>query len=165
MPVDKIHFHIDFITGLTDTPYFKDFATFDVVGNSSDKTHFTRITRFATSVLRGETLLGKNVENTGSYNGYDTWHYHSGPWSDVSRASSAKIDQENILGATSGTAIHYTWQGDLNEIVILGYSPEKHDKPFPKLNDRSNPLKNRVKSFDDPYDDHEIEDLTETFKK
>lgn len=164
MPVDKIHFHIDFVTGQTDTVYFKDFASFDVINNPADKTHFSRIRNFAISVLRGDALIGRNVENTGDYSGYDTWHYHSGPWNNVTSASSAKIDIENPLGATSGPAIHYTWQGDLNEIVILGYSPIKHDKPFPKLNRKENPLKTRVKGFEDPYEVEEIEDFTEILK-
>jgi hypothetical protein len=164
MPVDKIHFHIDFFKGTTDTEYFKDFATFDIINNPQDKLHFNRIEIFAKSALRGDVLIGKNVENNGSYAGYDTWHYHSGPWSKISRASSTKVDSENPLGARSGSAIHYTWQGDFNELVILGYSPVKHDKPFPQLSNKNNPLKKRVRGFDDPYDDTEIEDLSELFK-
>lgn len=164
MPVDKVHFHIDFFKGTNDTVYFKDFAKFDVINNPKDAKHFLRITKFAQQILRGEKLIGKNVENTGAYSSFDTWHYHSGPWNNVANASSTKIDKENPLGATSGPAIHYTWQGDLNEIVILGYSPEKHDKPFPQLNNPNNPLKNRVKSFEEPYDDSELENLTPLFK-
>lgn len=163
MPVDKIHFHNDFFRGLTDTAYFKDFATFDVLNNSSDRMHFARITKFAKSVLSGEPLIGKNVENDGSYSDYDTWHYHSGPWNSVSKASSAKVDKENPLGATSGPAIHYTWQGDLNEIVIIGYSPERHDKPFPQLDSPNNPLIDRVKVGDDYFTSEELEDLTPHF--
>lgn len=161
MPVDKIHFHTKFLRGLTDTEYFKDFAAFDVTNSPQDLAHFNRIKVFAMSALRGESLLGKNVENKGSYSCYDTWHYHSGPWSDVSEASSAKIDKENPLGATSGPAIHYTWHGNLNEVVIIGYSPIKHDRPFPQLHKPNNPLKARVRSLDDPYDDNELEDLTD----
>jgi len=165
LPVDKIHFHVDFFKGQTDTEYFKDFATFDVINKPEDLVHFSRIKIFATSVLKGEKLIGKNVENTGDYPlEYDTWHYHSGPWANVSNASSSKVISENPMGATSGPAIHYTWHGEFNEIVILGYSPIKHDKPFPKLSDLSNPLRDRVKSFEEPYQADEIEDMTEVVK-
>ncbi|EMG1954524.1 hypothetical protein R7070_16585 [Vibrio sp. 1557] len=163
MPVDKVHFHIDFFRGVTNTAYFKDFATFDVQNNPQDRLHFSRITNFAKTVLKGETLIGRNVENDGSYSDYDTWHYHCGPWANVSSATSTKIDQENPLGATSGPAIHYTWQGNLNEIVIIGFSPEKHDNPFPQLNFPDNPLRDRLKVDDELYDESELEDLTPIF--
>lgn len=161
MPVDKVHFHIGFLKGTTDTDYFKDFASFDVDNNPKDLLHFKRLKIFAGAVLRGEVLLGKNVENTGGYSGYDTWHYHSGPWGDVSNSTSTKVDKENPLGAVSGSAIHYTWQGEFNEIVILGYSPIKHDKPFPQLHHKSNPLKTRVLGWETPYNDDDIEDFTD----
>ncbi|EKO3863696.1 hypothetical protein [Vibrio harveyi] len=160
MPVDKVHFHSDFVRGTTDTAYFKDFAKFDI-RKQADIQHLKSISKFAKTILKGDTLIGKNVENDGSYSDYDTWHYHCGPWESVSYASSAKVDQENPLGATSGPVIHYTWQGDLNEIVIVGYSPIKHDDPFPQLDDPDNPLSDRLKEGDELFDEDEIEDFTE----
>ena len=161
MPVDKVHFHVDFLYGTCDTEYFKDFASFDVKNNPQDLLHFSRIEMFAKSVLKGNMLTGKNVENTGGYSGYDTWHYHSGPWGDLTNITQSKVEEENLSGAKSGPAIHYTWQGEFNEIVILGYSPLKHDQPFPQLHHVNNPLKDRVRSPEDIYNDSEIVDFTD----
>ncbi|HDZ9495157.1 hypothetical protein [Vibrio cholerae] len=145
MPVDKVYFHEKFFYGRINTEKFRDLATF-TVGDPEDQPHLDRIFNFVDNVLDGKYVIGKNVYNTGhGYESVRVGHYHSGPYRHSTRATSAHISVQNLKGATSGPVIHYCWKGTLNELIILGYSPIQHDKPFPQLHHKQNPLRNRIK--------------------
>jgi hypothetical protein len=145
MPVDKVYFHEKFFNGNINSEKFRDLATF-TPGDPDDQPHLDRIFDFADSVLDGKQVIGKNVYNTGyGYESMRVGHYHSGPYNNTTRAIRSHISIENQRGARSGPVIHYCWKGSLNELIILGYSPIKHDDPFPQINHKNNPLRNRIK--------------------
>lgn len=144
MPVDKIYFHIKFFHGSINTEKFRDLATFNI-NDTEDQIHLNRIADFTDRLLDGDHIIGKNVYNNGKgYESCRVGHYHSGDYTDTNYTTS-HISQENLGGARSGSVIHYCWKGKANEIVILGYSPIKHDKPFPQISHKNNPLRSRIK--------------------
>lgn len=145
MPVDKVHIHRSFLYGTHDSDIFKDLSTFDPQYNPDDALAITRITDFVHAVLNGNVLIGRNKYNTGDgYEANKAAHYHAGPYTCTINAVPANIRQHNEDGATSGPAIHYCWKGTENDIILLGYSPIKH-QPFPKMRDKKNPLRARLK--------------------
>jgi len=144
MPVDKVYFHTSFFYGEIKTDRFRDLATFDP-SVQEDFQHLECIYNFADDILEGVHVAGKNVYNEGkAYEACKAAHYHSGPYTDLNYTTS-HISQANKCGARSGAAIHYCWKGNKNEIIILGYSPIKHDDPFPQLHHKNNPLRPRLK--------------------
>ena len=147
MPVSKVHYHIGFFIGIQNSDEFRDFPFL------SDQ-ELELIDDFVGDCLNGNALAGRNkrswVDKAGNpihgkelYQTCNVWHYHAGPHP-ANAAFTPNVRQENLQKLTSGPIIHYTWRGlSLDEVIILGFSPDHHINGFPDPKDKKNPLRSR----------------------
>ena len=147
MPVSYVWLHESFYNGETTSDYFIDFSYLsdDQIGLIED---------FSYAALRGSRLSGRNKRSWVDRNGNDVptaqsyksshmWHYHAGPH-DNSKHDTENVRTENLGQQTSDSVIHYCWRGE-NEIVILAFSPKHERYGFPKVNDKQNVLRSRIR--------------------
>ncbi|MCL9777586.1 hypothetical protein [Vibrio methylphosphonaticus] len=143
MPIKNVYLHSSFLNGSKNSDLFKDLGSFDLSDPTSDDfKHLDVIVDFVDKVLKDEKLPGRNKK---SYPPKEVYHYHVGPYSQSTFYNSKRLSEafENHKGATSGPVIHYSLQGS-EDLILLGYSPVFHE-PFPRINDKNNILRSRIK--------------------